>query len=937
MSVFKSESNIIRDSLDLKGVTTQSKTISSNVLDFGSIGANSNNTESQSTSSLDFSDLVGTNNGNQNNNQTDINSNLSMSEDVRKAINTKTSMNNAAVANTNAKEGKGLRYFLGEILDFTESALATGAVVVTSATSAVMKITEDIGDGLAYAVAGAADLLGFDDFAQSTRENIAVDETEEFMRNIYENTELGKKINEASFLKYDSDIAKGITKGSEFAIKIAAAAAIEILSGGTATPLLFAIGMAEGMGKASESAYQNVMENDPNGDLTLGVLGNLGIIGSGALDGLSWVFNAKLGEGLLQIGKDAAANGIREVGTNSLKAIFNKENLLRGIKEPSRLFGNVLATAAESGGKIGLITSKILNGEKVTAKEWGELAVTMAVYFGLNIIRDSSIEHIRGYGSTGGNEVLASKTGGEETTKITEKMEPGTTTTTEDLGNGLKRTVITEVVDNGDGTYTQTTRTITEVKTFKETPIEYSGEDASNIEVTPGKAMEHADNYRTRVSNSDGQSRVSSNIITKKGGFEEGTYVSKEEFVSGMKDYLSQNGDDTEVVFRETGRVVSEQQIAEMLGDVEGKTFIDVSGQSPHITNQDTAAFRVKGDTFTGYRRAFMFGNEGFHLPDGHYVPMEELQSVLSRFSIKTPQIEEISSVIEKTFELVEDGDSKKKYLWLLSLLLLLLGFGKDGKEIKTITTEDIETLTYLFKLIKYEDIYETDEEVVSRLLSEVEIGKEVEANEGVTYYHESDRATKISAEFGGKFRDPGKYNVEAISLVDKDGNILEVAREDGVNLVEFVKEVAKKYGVNESDLTLMIHLNGPVSGWVDAKDLIEHMSMDDNRQVSKTVEVESGTYTGTIGKDTKYLEITNDDGSTVRIDLCDKDGNYYKKGDVVTGSDGNQYVIDDIADDIEHKENETITIEEHWNYRLSRIPERIGNFAKKVVGLEDE
>ncbi len=260
-----------------------------------------------------------------------------------------------------------------------------------------MNIGEAIGDGIEYGVAGVLDFFGADKAAENIRRDIAIDKVGEMNKWFYENTEVGKHINEQSVLKYDSKIAQGIEGATEFVGKIAIATAIEVFSGGTATPLLFALGMAEGMGNAAESAYQNALSQDPNADLTLSFMGNLGIIGSGALDGLSWVMNGKLGEGFLEIGKSVTELGVKEVVPNIYKAIFNKEAILKSLKNPLSLLGNVGGSLMESGGQIGLIVSKISNGEPITAKDWAKLVGTVAFYFGLNVIQDVGTDYVIGF------------------------------------------------------------------------------------------------------------------------------------------------------------------------------------------------------------------------------------------------------------------------------------------------------------------------------------------------------------------------------------------------------------------------------------------------------------------------------------------------------------------------------------------------------------
>ena len=321
-----------------------------------------------------------------------------------------------AESNTGGILGKAVRWFVKEVIHVIEVVEATRVVIATSVLSAVGNIVEAVViDGLVgYVVAGVLDLCGADDVANDLRRFAARDQVGELNKWFYEETDMGRRINELSAIKYDSAVAKGITTFTETAVKIAAATAIAALPGGIF--ILAGIGALEGMGNAAESAYQNALANGET-DLTLSVLSNLGILGSGALDAVAWIFNAKLGQGLLNIAGDIGKLGIKEAGTTMLKQIFSKETLSNALK-PSNLLMNLGQSGLQSGGKIGPIFSKIVNGEEISVGEWGDLALTFGLYFLINTLEDSAREYVSGY-EAGGNQSFGQRnvTGGEETKK----------------------------------------------------------------------------------------------------------------------------------------------------------------------------------------------------------------------------------------------------------------------------------------------------------------------------------------------------------------------------------------------------------------------------------------------------------------------------------------------------------------------------------------
>ncbi len=281
---------------------------------------------------------------------------------------------------------------------------STEAVIATSVVSGVAKLVEHFADislwcrgnlieGQAYVAGAIVGLFNREigeaikndghQANQQIKEWIAFDAVGEANKWFYESTDLGRFINEYSLMKYDSEVAMKIREVSEKAAEIAAATALTITTGGAAT---FAIGALYGMGKTAESTYQR------NGTDT-SLLQELGIVGSGALTGLSWMATGKLFAGFLEIGKAAAEVGVTEVISKISKDILTKDFWLKALKEGLTGWngvGNYAASAMMTGEEL----IPYITGEKEwTPQAIGKLALLYLGNLGLNVAEDA----LRGY------------------------------------------------------------------------------------------------------------------------------------------------------------------------------------------------------------------------------------------------------------------------------------------------------------------------------------------------------------------------------------------------------------------------------------------------------------------------------------------------------------------------------------------------------------
>ena len=298
---------------------------------------------------------------------------------------------------------------------------ATTAVFATSVLSGVAKIYEYIDDGVTWAggkvVEGASWLVGESaglfsedkknsimnrrkDIKENVKNEIDRDKVGELNEWFYENTKIGQDINEASYLKYDSEAAKTTQNITTKIGEIGGATALTILTGGAAAPLVFSVGCVEGIGKTAEKTYQNGGDFDD---------GTFSILLSGGLNGLSWYANGKLGQGAYEIFNTAKIVGLKSTATDLLSQVGNKEFIIDTLKNglnplKTNLTGktvlnvNALMNYGSSAMAVAGDFAEVWNSEEgFTAENIAKLTAEYFGYLGLNIIEDTGRDFISGY------------------------------------------------------------------------------------------------------------------------------------------------------------------------------------------------------------------------------------------------------------------------------------------------------------------------------------------------------------------------------------------------------------------------------------------------------------------------------------------------------------------------------------------------------------
>lgn len=272
--------------------------------------------------------------------------------------------------------------------------------ILESITDGIIWTGGKIVEGTTYAVAQGAGLFNNDteksimDWREGTKnwfkESIAVNNVDNLEDSLY-NTEIGRKINNYSYLKYDSETANTIENVSKIGGEIVAATAATIATGGAASPTLVAVvgglGFAAGAGEQSQKTYQSIQN-------TTGAQ-EAGIFFSGLESATRWYAYGRLGAGLTSTvsqirniashGKWTTKFGTSDTISGALKTIIKtrrhrntRKILMNSAKDAGTsfidmsngVFGTLAdslnrdnVSAAETGGRIaiGLVQNIIIN------------------------------------------------------------------------------------------------------------------------------------------------------------------------------------------------------------------------------------------------------------------------------------------------------------------------------------------------------------------------------------------------------------------------------------------------------------------------------------------------------------------------------------------------------------------------------------------------
>ena len=253
-----------------------------------------------------------------------------------------------------------------------EQAAATVVVGFTTLTSGVLKVGEYVWDGATWVtgtvVAGGARLVGAEDFAvqveTATMDAIAQDRVGDLNESLYGENGILKDVNAASALKYDSELAKSMQNVTTKGVVLIGATAATIVTGGAATPVLFAAAALEGAGESGERHFQDTENRDYWSDSI--------DIGFDALaTGLETIGTAKAGASLyngIAALRQVGFGGLKEMGRRTLNNWGNatyRRIIKNGTTKVLKTAAVKTITSGETWGEVGaVLLPDIKNGIK---------------------------------------------------------------------------------------------------------------------------------------------------------------------------------------------------------------------------------------------------------------------------------------------------------------------------------------------------------------------------------------------------------------------------------------------------------------------------------------------------------------------------------------------------------------------------------------------
>ena len=479
-------------------------------------------------------------------------------------------------------------------------------------------------------------------------------------------------------------------------------------------------------------------------------------------------------------------------------------------------------------------------------------------------------------------------------------------------------------------------------------PIEFPQEGWASLETFDAPMGEGRQDKGVNIVDENGVEKRTSNIMVGKHEIEmDGTHVSIESVQRKASEYLASDKSDEVLGYAKIGpegkRFASPAELVEDFGvSVLGVgSEIDLS-DNPNITNQDARNVEVRGGNGETYKGVFMFGNMGVEMPNGTYVSGRVLTEALTKYVrilpgevpvvpivppnipeeiIKTgggepvPPVPPIEETSEERHEPIPAEEGEKdteqdktyrvinrikevgnKYVLPIALATatLITAFGgfRNRDTHATTSSADFGVSTSYTETMQEEIPSEQAfEEIMEGTIFSVNTGEKVEVSSGVTYWESSDKGGR-HAEFGGEHREVGEYNVDYVSILDKDGRIKNVEYGQGENLGDFLRETAAREGISEDDLTMMVHLGGPVAGWVDVGDIarkkVENLSEED---LMREVVVDKEEQFGGVAENYDGLvTFVDENGQEVRLNLEGAE-----VGEMVKGTDGREYRVESL------------------------------------------
>ena len=465
-------------------------------------------------------------------------------------------------------------------------------------------------------------------------------------------------------------------------------------------------------------------------------------------------------------------------------------------------------------------------------------------------------------------------------------------------------------------------------------PVEMSMEGVSEIRTSSDPITPERKDLRIDVVDGGGNEKRTSNLMlgyNERGVQVAEKYYSIEEFKDIALKNLEEDTEDVVCYVRadDAGKRFAEPRevVDDILKTVVGAGPEMELSDNDQFTNQDARSVEAFGPNGERQRGVFMLGNTELEMPNGTYVSAEVIEDALGNYLKGVESVSPDVAVnntgtvtvntesFDNRAEIEQAQEEKHRVIkrikevsrkWVLPAVLAasmmitaLAGFG-GGRDVQAKDAQDARYALDSTKQVETQiemDRDEAYEQMLEDTIFSLKTGDEISVPAGVEYHessnYDSGGANKMGT-FGEGLRDAGEYNLEYVSVVDKDGKIVDVEYEEGTELGEFVESVAEQQGVSVDDLSMMVHIGGPVSGWVNVGDIVnQNLDQSGSGSFMKEVVVDqSERIDGTQENFTGAVSFTNDDGEIVSVNLLDKDGSSLQPGDTAVGSDGREYKV---------------------------------------------
>jgi len=403
----------------------------------------------------------------------------------------------------------------------------------------------------------------------------------------------------------------------------------------------------------------------------------------------------------------------------------------------------------------------------------------------------------------------------------------------------------------------------------------------------------------------------------------DGNFVNSDELLAAMEEAISKLDQGT-IIINKKGEILNPDDLLMVAKEAAGKIII--GEKSDKITNQDTKTWQIEGaKSDKTYNKGVVFlGNGGIELKTGDYISSEEFINALNEYIILKPKEQEIIPIIEQPQPKMVRVTSKYKNrlsAWLIALattLILTSGISiKDNVRTYDVPVEvqnqivsmiEQDQLNFDLNELEHNLVYESPEQSVQRIISNLKIGDLIEAKNGDVLYSNS-LLKGNTLTIGEGIRKEGNYSITGVSIV-QDSNMLSwiedyALQNPGADLGSFIEQACKKYNLSFEDISVRLHLGSSInstrSGWIDATKLIRADQID--AQVIQDIVTKGSSYTGTQDNfNNSTLTISTLDGD-VTLKVVDENGNLLKPGSIVIGSNGKEYQISNLSQNVVQKE----------------------------------